>query len=207
MKKTISILLVLMLLMTVVVGCTQEPADNEEVEVVEPEEEVEEETEEAGDGEITKVGLGKMVSIDSSVEAEEDKAAKSQADITVAAVGFDDEGTILSVTVDTSQPQVEFDEDMKITSDIEEEVKSKHELKEDYGMLKASPIEKEWYEQMEAFQEWMEGQPVEEVTGMETKVLDENHPTVPDVEELTSTVTMDVGDYLDVVEEAWDNAK
>ncbi|MGO1469767.1 MAG: hypothetical protein ACTHW2_07075 [Tissierella sp.] len=215
MKKIISLLLVLMLLMSVVVGCTQEPADEDadapETEAPEDNDEEDEEDEESeGEANITKVGLGNMVSISKSASAEDDKPAKSQADITVAAVGFDDDGMVQSVTIDVSQPKVEFDEDMKIASDIEEEVKSKHELKEDYDMKKASPIEKEWYEQMNSFQEWMVGKTVEEITGMKTKEANEaneDHPTVPDVEELTSSVTIDVGTYLAAVQDAWDNAK
>ncbi len=74
-------------------------------------------------------------------------------------------------------------------------------------MKKVSEIEKEWYEQAEALQEWMVGKTVDEITGLKVKERDENHKAVPDVPELTSTVTMTVEDYLEVVQRAFDNKR
>ncbi len=73
-------------------------------------------------------------------------------------------------------------------------------------MKKVSEIEKEWYEQMAAFEEWMIGKTVDEITGLKVKERDENHKNVPDVPELTSTVTITVEGYIAAVGEAWDNA-
>ena len=198
MKKIIGVLLSLVLLISVV-GCSGEPDNGADTNGSQ---------EEAGS--ITKLGLGTVVSIANSEEAEEGKEAKSQADVTIAAVGFDDDGKIQSVTVDVAQTQVEFDSDLKVVSDLDKEYKTKHELKEDYGMKDVSEkigIGKEWYEQMNAFQEWMVGKTVDEITSLEVKEVDEDHQSVPDVEELTSSVTIDVGDYIKAVEEAWENTK
>ncbi|NLI66659.1 MAG: hypothetical protein GX380_07960, partial [Tissierellia bacterium] len=68
-------------------------------------------------------------------------------------------------------------------------------------------IGKEWYEQMEAFQEWMVGKTVEEIVNLPVKERDESHKHVPDVPELTSSVTITVEGYLAVVEEAAANAR
>ena len=58
------------------------------------------------------------------------------------------------------------------------ELKTKHELKEDYGMAKVSEIGKEWFEQMEAFQDWMAGKTKEEITGLAVKERDPSHQNV-----------------------------
>ena len=42
---------------------------------------------------------------------------------------------------------------------------------------------------------------------MKTKQTDASHPAVPDVPELTSTVTISVQDYIAAVAESYANAK
>ena len=158
-------------------------------------------------GSIAKVGLGQNISIAKSSDATAEKTATAQADVTIAAVGFDAEGKVASVTVDVAQTKVAFDKDMKVTSDRAAEVPSKKDLKEGYGMVKASSIGKEWFEQMEAFENWMIGKTVDEITGLKVKERDENHKNVPDVPELTSSVTITVESYIAAVEEAWNNAE
>jgi hypothetical protein len=69
-------------------------------------------------------------------------------------------------------------------------------------MLKASAIGKEWFEQMAAFEAWMVGKTVDEVMGLKVMQKDESHTAVPDVPELTSSVTISVEGYQAVVEES-----
>lgn len=211
MKKIISLMLVLVLAMGVLVGCNSEEEpetpDTPAVEDTDESEDTDETDEtEAVAGEITKLGLGQNISIGKSADAEGDKGAVGQADITMAAVGFDNDGKVVSVTLDVSQAKVEYDENLAITSDVDAEVKTKKVLKDDYGMKKASEIEKEWYEQAEAFEEWMVGKTIDEITGLKVKEVNESHQNVPDVPELTSSVTITVEGYLAAVEEAWENA-
>ena len=158
-------------------------------------------------GPIVKVGLGQNISIAKSTDATADATATAQADVTIAAVGFDAEGKVASVTIDVAQTKVAFDKDMKVTTDRAAEVKSKKDLGPEYGMVKASSIGKEWYEQMGAFENWMIGKTADEITGLKVKARDENHPAVPDIPELTSSVTISVDAYLEAVEEAWNNAE
>ena len=156
---------------------------------------------------IVKVGLGQNISVGKSKSATAEATAVAQADVTIAAVGFDADGKVASVTVDVAQTKVAFDKDMKVTSDKTAEVKSKKDLGPDYGMLKASSIGKEWFEQMEAFENWMIGKTVDEIKGLKVKERDESHKNVPDVPELTSSVTITVESYIAAVEEAWKNAE
>lgn len=158
-------------------------------------------------GPVVKVGLGQTISIAKSTDATAEKTATAQADVTIAAVGFDADGKVATVTIDVAQNKVAFDKDMKVTTDRTAELKSKKDLGPDYGMVKASTIGKEWFEQIESLENWMIGKTVEEITGLKVKERDENHKAVPDVPELTSSVTVTVGDYLEAVEEAWNNAE
>ena len=211
MKKILSLLLIFVLSMSLAVGCTpaapaEEPAV-EEPAVEEPaveEPAVEEPAVEAG--KIAKLGLGQVISIAKSSDKTAEKTAQAQADVTIAAVGFDADGKVASVTIDVAQTKVAFDENMMVTSDKTMEVKSKKDLGPDYGMAKASAIGKEWFEQMEAFENWMIGKTISEITGLTVKQVDDNHKSVPDVPELTSSVTISVESYIAAVEEAWTNS-
>lgn len=213
MKKIVVPMLVLLLIL-VVVGCTnsgeqedlESPAKGENESTIEAEVKPEKAAQAVEPSEIVQVGLGHVISTANSTGAEGDKTAKGQADTTVAAVGFDADGVIASVTLDVAQAKVDFDKDVKVTSDLEAQISSKKELKEEYGMKDASKIGKEWYEQVEAFEEWMVGRRVEDIVNMPVKGKDENHPAVPNVTDLQSSVTINVGDYIAAVEEAWDNA-
>jgi len=207
MKKLVSLLLVLALIAGVFTACSK-PAEEEPADPVETEEPADET---AVEGEIVKLGLGQNISIAKSREAGTDAngnpvTARAQADVTMAAVGFDAEGKVVSVDIDVVQAKVDYDEELNVASDLEAEVQSKKMLKEDYGMKPVSEIGKEWYEQIAALEEWMVGKTVEEIVNMPVKERDPAHQHVPDVEELTSSVTITVESYIAAVEEAWNNA-
>lgn len=153
-----------------------------------------------------KLGLGSVTSIAKSRDASGDIPATAQADTTVVAVILDSKGKILNVNIDTAQTTVGFDADMQVTSDKDAEIKTKKELGFAYGMNERSEIGKEWHEQIAALEDWMIGKTVEEVKNMKVKERDASHPSVPDVPELTSSVTITVQDYIAALEEAAANA-
>lgn len=130
----------------------------------------------------------------------------AQADTTLAAVGFDAEGKIVSVTIDVAQTKVEYAEDGKFAKELETDAKSKKEKGAEYGMKDKSEIKKEWDEQMASFEEWMIGKTADEVMGIKVKERDPGHKSVPDIPDLTSSVTITVESYQAAVKEAWDNA-
>ena len=204
MKKILALMLVLILLAVTFVGCSpaeDDPADDPVVDTPGGDDT----DEPAGEaGAIASFGLGQNISIGSSRGASNDRPTQAQADVTIAAVGFDADGKVASVTIDVAQTSVGFDEDMKISSDLTE-TRTKKDKQDDYNMRGSSEIDAEWFEQAEALEEWMIGKTVDEITGMEVKEVDEAHQHVPDVEELTSSVTITVEGYLEAVEEAWEN--
>ena len=153
-----------------------------------------------------KLGLGTEVSIAKSTDTG-DNPARAQVDTTVSAVAFDDAGVVVGAIIDNAQTRVQYDEEGKVTSDKTAEIKSKLELADDYGMGAVSAIGKNWYEQSAALSEWMVGKTVDEITGMNVKEVDPTHLNVPDVPELTSSVTITVESYLATVAEAFERAR
>ena len=185
MKKILIISLALVMVLTIVAGCS-----GDKVEVV---------------GE-TKTGLGSVISIAKSKDAsvnDDDEAVNglAQADVVVAAVTIDGEDKIVSVTIDTAQVRVAFDGEGKLATDLTAELKTKAELGEAYNMKPRSDIGKEWDEQIVALEEWMIGKTITEVKAME---LTEGAPSGSD---LVTSVTITVTDYIKAVEEAVANAK
>ena len=75
------------------------------------------------------------------------------------------------------------------TTDLATTFETKKELKEGYNMKPASPIGKEWYEQIAALEEYATGKTAAEFLATATKAKDEHHTAVPDVEDLASTCT------------------
>ena len=201
MKKSLALLLVLVMSIGLFAGCSQSAEG-----LTQPEEQAEapaetpEEVAEVQEGEIAKLGLGHVISIAKSTDSQEDKAAQAQVDVTIMAVGFDSEGRVVSAELDVAQTRVAFDEEMAVVTDKEGEFLTKKELGPDYGMVRASGIEKEWFEQAEALEAWMVGKTVEEITSMG---IEDGKTTE---EDLVSSVTVGVADYLAALEQAWNEA-
>src|SRR5690606_9952577 len=127
-------------------------------------------------------------------------------DTTTAAVAFDKNDRVVKVIIDTVQTGVGFDTSGKLVTDKEGEFRTKTELGFDYNMKRVSDIGKEWFEQIAGLERWMEGKTVNEIKAMKVKERDPSHTHVPDEPDLTSTVTITVGDYLEAVEKAHRNS-
>ncbi|MGI5839168.1 MAG: hypothetical protein ACOX8W_05840 [bacterium] len=185
MKKVIVLALTLSLLAPI--GCTPAPPP-------------------AAETGAARIGLGSVTSIAKSKDKTDDATATGQVDTVIAAVAFDEAGKVIQVIIDTAQSKINFDKEMKVTSDKAAPVKTKKELGNDYNMKGASSIGKEWFEQVNELEKWMVGKTVDEIKGMKVKARDEDHPAVPDVPELTSLVTISVEDFIEAVEKASNNS-
>lgn len=78
---------------------------------------------------------------------------------TMATVGLDKDGKVNYIDVDCAQ------QDAEATGD---NLLSKYEKKEKYGMKGQSPIGKEWNEQIDAYKVWATGKTLEEIANVET---------------------------------------
>ncbi|WP_163193345.1 hypothetical protein [Clostridium thermarum] len=198
-KKVLSMIVTSILTVALIAGCSS-AKKTEEGNKTDGGTKVEE-------GAIVKLGLGQSTSIAKSKDADgADVTALGQVDTIMAAVGFDKDGKVVSVTIDNAQTKVEFNKDLTLKSDVNAELKTKVELKDGYGMKKASAIGKEWYEQIAELEKWMVGKTVEEIKAMKTVKKDDSHPAVPDEADLKSSVSISVEGYIAVVEEAYKNA-
>ncbi|HHT56866.1 hypothetical protein [Herbinix luporum] len=144
-----------------------------------------------------KLGLGlTSTAHKSSKNASEEGDGLVQAYTHYGLVSFDKDGKITSSIIDASQTNVSFNTEGKITSNLEDTFKTKNELGYDYNMKDSSSIGKEWFEQSEAFSKYIKGKTVEDVKGIS---LDYGVPTD---EDLASSVTITITDYITVVEKA-----
>ena len=158
-----------------------------------------------------KLGLGHGISIAkskgySNVDGKETLPA-AQVDTVMVVSAFDADGKVVAAIIDNAQTKINFDKEGKVTTDKAGEFKTKVELGAEYGMVKQSKIGKEWFEQAKALADWMAGKSVDEIKNLKTKKVDDSHPAVPDVAELTSSVTITVQDYIAGLVEASENAK
>lgn len=158
-------------------------------------------------GALAATGLGSVTTV-ANTAATADKAGAVSVNTTMCAVEVDDEGKIVSISFDVVQSKGTFDAAGALTCDAAIEPQTKVELKEGYGMAKASSIGKEWYEQIAALEAWCVGKTVDEVLGMPTYDKGDGHHTcVPDDADLKTGCTIDVGDELAALAKAAAAAK
>lgn len=87
----------------------------------------------------------------------------AQADIHVAAVMLNEDGTIAQVVIDAVQVKATVDATGAMTTDPATTFQTKKELGTAYNMAPASPIGKEWNEQAAAFEAWCVGKTADQV--------------------------------------------
>lgn len=137
-----------------------------------------------GDAKV-KVGLGVHTDLahsskDADASAEEGKQdGTAQADLHVAAVTIDADGKIVAVDVDSIQLSATFKPTGEVVAGTEQTFQTKGELGDNYGMKAYAPegsIGKEWYEQADAFEQYIVGKTakeVEDLMGSDGSVADE----------------------------------
>lgn len=110
-----------------------------------------------------KLGLGVVTGFGHyDADATADKDGKTEVDTTIATVLVDAEGKIVDVKIDVAQTPVTFNAQGVRTTDYEATQMTKMEKKELYAMKAASPIGKEFNEQIEGLQAWLIGKTVAE---------------------------------------------
>jgi hypothetical protein len=152
-------------------------------------------------GGALRTGLGVVTSVASSADAGE-KDGLAQTDSTVAAVLVDADGKIVALKLDAAQTKINFSSDGKIVTPLDTVFKTKQEKKDEYGMKKASGIQKEWYEQADAFAAYATGKTLAELKGI---ALNEEGKATD--AELSSSVTIHVTDFIAAIEKAVNNAQ
>lgn len=192
MKKLLALLLALVMVLSFA-ACNNNNQPADDASDSQSESESQNETSEPETTTATyKLGMGVSVSTASS------KAGTAQVDATVATVVLDAEGKIVAADMDVAQTKMDITDGVANTADID--FRTKKEKKEDYGMLVASPIQKEWYEQAEAFCAYVIGKTPAEIASLETK--EENGHNVAVDETLYAGCTMDITAFVDAFTKA-----
>ena len=110
-----------------------------------------------------KTGLAILPGISKSVSATAEGNGKAEYDVTVVAVTVDEQGVIRSCVIDSIGATSGFTAAGVPVTAGTVEVKTKNELGFDYGMVAASAIGKEWFEQAAALAAFAEGKTLEQV--------------------------------------------
>jgi hypothetical protein len=145
---------------------------------------------------ISKAGLGIVSSVDEEMDYTEGKNAYF-VNTTFVTVGLDSDGKIVDINIDVAKSN---------PSSATPTLKSKKDLKEDYGMKSSSGIQKEWYEQIAAFEEYAKGKTADEISAIETDVNEEGNATAKAGTDLAAGCTISITDIQEAVKKACENA-
>lgn len=134
----------------------------------------------------------------SATRAADSEDTAPQYDLLFSAVTVDADGKVTGCVVDELQQKFSI-ENGRFAKDSKE-VKTKKQLKDDYGMKSASGIGLEWYEQVENLQKYLSGKSTADIDGIP---LTDGKATDAD---LSAGCTIAVTDMLKTVQKAMKNA-
>ena len=166
----------------------------------------------------TKTGLGIVTFIGASQPVGEIDGEKTngraQVDSTICAVTLDENGTIVAISFDVAQTRVAFTPEGALAADLSAPALTKREKGFDYNMKAVSAAGGtnngegfELFEQLDNLEAYCIGKTVEEVLATPVYQRDENHPAAPDAEDLKASVTITIGELLEALKKAAENAK
>lgn len=143
---------------------------------------------------VAKVGVGSVASVSgkNAVAAStgvEAAPGRIQTNVTFTGVAFDKDGKVLVALLDVAQNQGTFDATGAVVK--AEAAPTKQEKGADYGMVKASAIGKEWFEQANALTAYFVGKTADEI-----KAIAVDAEGVTTVEDLKTSVSVGIDEYL-----------
>lgn len=176
-----------------------------------------------------KYGFGMVTRISAVTEATAEEAGAAQVDTTVCALVLDAEGKIKSAKWDMQQTRIQFSLEGKPV-DLPEALLTRFEKGPGSEPAEDADTGKDWIEQVAIFAESVKGKTVEEVLNMQQEkeqaavpdgeepaedqaaVPDGEEPAeeqaaVPDGEEPEKSVSIAMGDLLEALKKAAENAK
>ena len=209
MKKTLALILTIVLAVSLLAGCTGTtvvigectcPSETTPASDPAPVESTPEETAPAA---AVKTGLAVFTSVSDSKSAADDAEGVAKYDITLAAVTVDDNGVIQSCVIDSVPASVNFDTTGTITTDLTAAIPTKNEMGADYGMVAWGGAIAEWDEQVAALADFAVGKTVEE---LKSGAIDETGKA-PEGSDLASSATIYLGGFVSAIEAAVNNAQ
>lgn len=143
-----------------------------------------------------RLALTTTAALGSSKSADAEAEGLAQFDVNIAVTTFDGD-TITSCLLDGVQPAVKFSAAGAVTSDLTAPVQTKNQLGENYGMKAYGGAIAEWNEQAASFAAYVTGKTAEEVSGIAV-----NERTQPTDADLSSSVTIAVGGFQELIAKA-----
>ena len=148
-----------------------------------------------------RTGIGIVSYLNRSQNAG-DTDGSAEISTVAAAVAVDGEDRIIGCSIDMVEQKLEISNTGAIGSPANTQYSTKKELGDSYGMKAASEIGKEWYEQIESFEQYVIGKTVEEINGIKT----DDHGYVQD-NSLNSSVTISISDFQAAITKSVENAQ
>jgi hypothetical protein len=137
--------------------------------------------------------IGEMTN--AKAPADNDGKGTFQAYVNFACTTQNANGEITAVLIDSIQAHPSWDATGKLTTDLDQDVRTKYTKKDDYGMQPASSLENgEWFEQIDVFKQSILGKKAADVTAI--AVDEKGYPTD---DTLRTGCTMKVSAYKTVV--------
>ena len=125
-----------------------------------------------------KLGVGHAFET-SAKDPTADEDGQFEGDSYVVALLIDEDGKIADAYIDIAQCRLNYTDKGEVL-EADKAFKTKRELGDDYGMQKASSLEKgEWYQQADALEEWVIGKTEAEVKAMSVDA--DGYPTDADL--------------------------
>ncbi len=174
MKKILSVILAVATLISVcmVAGCTKAPL---------------------------KFGMGVFSAYGDTKNAEGENNGSAEISHTLAAVLLDKDGKVVKCEIDSVDYAIGFTSEGKVV--LPAEIKTKYELGENYGMTAQENVEKEWFEQIDIFENACIGKTIDEIKALVVEGYK------PNEEVANAGCTIAIADYVKAVEKAVANAK
>ena len=204
MKKHISLLLTLALVLALFAGCAGTrvvyysdctcPAGSHNAPV--------QDDKPVAEGAV-KTGLYIGTNISGTTAATAEENGKADYDVTLVAVTLDDKDIITDCVIDSLGTSVAFDAAGLPTGfDPEAAIQTKNELGDNYGMVAYGGAKYEWYQQAAALADFAVGKTVEE---LKSGAIDDSGKAAD--ADLASTATIYLGGYVAAIEKAAANAQ
>lgn len=135
---------------------------------------------------VSKLGLGYHVTLSSR-----DNTASSLLDYVLLAVDSDDK--VVEILIDSAEEKADYQDGWKPVNIN----KTKAELKADYGMVTASSINSEWYQQNIALMDYLKGMKVSDILAL--------NDFASEIEDLQSSATFGISNVKASIKHAYDN--
>lgn len=149
-----------------------------------------------------KTGLYVGINMTGTKTPTEGKDGTASIEYSIVAVAVDADNVITDAVIDMIQVKVGFTAAGELTTDLATTFASKNELKDGYGMRKASSIGKEWFEQLAALCDYVKGKKVEDLKNI--ALTDASKAADAD---LSASITLAIAGDLDAIIAAAENAE